>query len=127
MFRESIQKMIDRLDSPGGATGILMGFDGIAVDSYVRPSTVDAPADAPVDVQTVSMELTHIIGEIRRSAHGAHLGGLSEMQIKTDKLAVLIRLVTDDYFLVFGVPSDGNLGKARYLLRLLAPQIRAEL
>jgi predicted regulator of Ras-like GTPase activity (Roadblock/LC7/MglB family) len=127
MFRESIQKMIDRLDSPGGATGVLMGFDGIAVDSYVRPASVDAPVSGPVDVQTVSMELAHIVGQIRRSSQGAHLGGLREMQINTDKVAMLIRLVTDDYFLVFGVPPDSNLGKARYLLRLLAPEIRAEL
>lgn len=119
MFRERIQKMVDRLDAPGGAAGILMGFDGIAVDSYTRPGAAD--------VQTISMELAHIVSQIRRSAHGVQLGGLREMEVKTDKLAVLIRLVTDDYFLVFGVPPDGNLGKARYLLRLLAPEIRADL
>ncbi|MES1172225.1 MAG: roadblock/LC7 domain-containing protein [Bacteroidota bacterium] len=119
MFRDTIQKMIDRLDGAGGAGGVLMGFDGIAVDSYVRPGTVD--------VQTIGMELTHIIGEIRRSAQGAKIGGLREVQVKTDKLALLIHLVTDDYFLVFGVPPESNLGKARYLLRLLAPQIRAQL
>jgi predicted regulator of Ras-like GTPase activity (Roadblock/LC7/MglB family) len=119
MFRESIQKMIERLDPAGGAAGILMGFDGIAVDSYIRPGTLD--------VQTVGMELTHIVAQLRRAVHGARLGGLREMEVKTDKLAVLIRLVTDDHFLVFGVPPDGNLGKARYLLRLLSPQIRAQL
>jgi predicted regulator of Ras-like GTPase activity (Roadblock/LC7/MglB family) len=119
MLGKTIQKMIDRLDSAGGASGILMGFDGIPVVSYVRPGSVD--------VQVVSMELAHIIGQIRRSAHIAQIGGLREMQIRTDRIVVLIRLVTDDYFLVFGVSPDGNLGKARYLLRLLAPQIRAEL
>ena len=119
MFRERIQKMVDRLDAAGGAAGILMGLDGISVDSYERPGTAD--------VQTISMELAHIIGQIRRAAHGAQLGGLRELEVKTDKLAVLIRLVTDEYFLVFGVSPDSNLGKARYLLRLLAPQIRAEL
>lgn len=119
MFRDSIQKMVDRLDGGGGAAGILMGFDGIAVDSYARPGAVD--------VQTIGMELAHIVGQIRRSAHGAQMGGLREMEVKTDKLAILIRVVTDGYFLVFGVPPDGNLGKARHLLRLLSPEIRAEL
>ena len=119
MFRETIQKMLDRLDSPGGAAGILMGFDGIAVDSYVRPGGVD--------VQTVCMELAHVIAQIRRTANSAHIGALREMRVKTDKVAMLIQMVTDDYFLVFGVPPDGNLGKARYLLRMLAPQIRAQL
>jgi predicted regulator of Ras-like GTPase activity (Roadblock/LC7/MglB family) len=119
MFRERIQKMVDRLDGTGGAAGLLMGLDGISVDSYAQPGSAD--------VQTISMELAHVIGALRRSAHGAHLGGLRELEVRTDKLALLIRLVTDEYFLAFGVAPDGNLGKARYLLRLLAPQIRAEL
>lgn len=119
MFRESIQKMVDRLDPAAGGAGVLMGFDGIAVDSYVRAGAMDA--------QTMSMEMAHVIGQIRRSAHGAHLGGLREIEVKTDRLAVLMRLVTDDYFLAFGVAPDSNLGKARYLLRLLSPQIRAQL
>lgn len=119
MFRESIQKMIERLDPAGGAAGILMGFDGISVDSYARPGSPD--------VHTISMELTHIIAQVRRAAQGAQMGGLRDVEIKTDKLAVLIQLVTEDYFLVIGVPPDSNLGKARYLLRLLTPQIRADL
>ncbi|MEP6654669.1 MAG: hypothetical protein ABJA82_15005 [Myxococcales bacterium] len=118
MFRERIQKMIDRLDAAGTA-GILMGFDGISVDSYARPGAAD--------VQTIGMELAHVISQLKRSVHGAQLGGLREMEVKTDKLALLIRLVTDEYFLAFGVPPGSNLGKARYLLRLLAPEIRAEL
>jgi predicted regulator of Ras-like GTPase activity (Roadblock/LC7/MglB family) len=119
MFRDTIQKTIDRLEGTGGAAGVLMGFDGIAVDSYVRPGLAD--------VQTIAAELTHIVAEIRRSVSGAGVGALTEMTVRTDKLAVLIQLVTKDYFLVLGVPPDGNVGKARYLLRLLAPQIRAEL
>lgn len=119
MFRETIQKMVDGLGAPDGAAGLLMGFDGIAVDSYARPGAAD--------VHRIGMELAHIISAVRRTAGGAQIGGLREMQVKTDKVAVLIHLVSDDYFLVFGVPPDGNVGKARYLLRLSVPQIRAEL
>lgn len=120
MFRQSIQKMVDRLgDADGGAAGILMGMDGIAVDSYSRPGSAD--------VQTVSMELAHIIAQIRRSTQTMGAGALSEMTVRTDKLTLVVRLVTEEYFLAFGLPAQGNLGKARYLLRLLAPQIRAEL
>ncbi len=119
MFRETIQKMVDGLGPPDGAAGLLMGFDGIAVDSYARPGAAD--------VQRIGMELAHIIAEIRRSAGGAQIGGLCEMQVKTDKVAVLIHIVTEDYFLIFGLPSDGNVGKARYLMRLSVPRIRAEL
>jgi predicted regulator of Ras-like GTPase activity (Roadblock/LC7/MglB family) len=119
MFRDTIKRTVDRLDDAGGAAALLMGFDGIPVDSYARPGSTD--------VQTISAELTHIIAEVRRSTEGAGFGGLREMTVKTDKLALMIQLVTKDYFLALGIPPDGNLGKARYLLRLLAPQIRSEL
>jgi len=34
MFRQHIQKMVDRMG--GGVAGVLMDFDGITVQSYVR-------------------------------------------------------------------------------------------
>ena len=34
MFRDTIKKLVDRLE--GGVGGVLMGFDGITVESYVR-------------------------------------------------------------------------------------------
>jgi hypothetical protein len=46
MFRDSSKKMRDsrknlsaRLDPSSGAAGVLMGFDGIPVGSYVRPGS----------------------------------------------------------------------------------------
>ena len=36
-------------------------------------------------------------------------------------------VLTDEYFLAFAVRPSGNFGKARYVLRVLAPKIRAEL
>ena len=119
MFRDSIQKVIDRLDGDGSASGILMGFDGIMVDSYSRPGAAD--------LQTVGMEMSHLLAQVRRAAEALELGEMGEVTIRTEKLAVLIYVVTREYFVAFGVKPDGNVGKARYLLRVLAPQIRAEL
>lgn len=119
MFRDSIQKAIERLEGEGSASGILMGFDGITVDSYSRPGAAD--------LQTVSMEYSHLLAQVRKAAETQGLGGVDEVTIKTEKLAVVIRVITNEYFLAFGLRPDGNLGKARYLLRVLAPQIRAEL
>ena len=61
MFRENIQKVIDRLD--GGIAGVLMGFDGISVDSYARAGY---GASLP-DVQTLSMEFAHFVTHARRT------------------------------------------------------------
>jgi len=118
MFRENIQKMVDRLDGRGGA-GILMGFDGITVESYSRAGAAD--------LQTVTMELAHLLAQMRAAVTALELGPVHELVIRADKLTILVQVLTKEYFLAFGVDPEGNVGKARYLMRLLAPQVRAEL
>src|SRR5438552_1887010 len=99
MFRDSIQKMIDRVD--GGVAGILMGYDGISVESYTK-------TEETTDIQTVGMELSHVITQFRRAAE-------------------LLYALNEEYFIAFALRPEGNFGKARYLLRLLAPEIQSEL
>ena len=55
------------------------------------------------------------------------VGGLEEVSLRTDSLAVIVRVLNHEYFVACAVRADGNYGKARYLLRMLAPQIKSEL
>ena len=119
MFRDSLQKMVERVD--GGVAGILMGFDGISVEAYTRPQ------EPGTDIQTVGMELAHVIGQVRRAAELLEVGELGEVTLRAEKLTVIVRALTEEYFLAFAVRPSGNFGKARYVLRVLAPKIRAEL
>ena len=119
MFRDSLQKMVDRL--AGGAAGILMGFDGISVDSYTKPG------EEAIDIQTVGMELAHVVVQMRKAAEQLNAGPLREIDLKADNLMVFVYLLNDEYFMACAVKPEANFGKARYLMRLLAPQIQAEL
>jgi predicted regulator of Ras-like GTPase activity (Roadblock/LC7/MglB family) len=119
MFRDSLQKMVDRL--AGGVAGILMGFDGISVDSYTKPG------EEAIDIQTVGMELAHVVGQMRKAAEQLDSGPLREITLKADKLMVFVYLLSDEYFVACAVKPEASFGKARYLMRLLAPQIQAEL
>jgi predicted regulator of Ras-like GTPase activity (Roadblock/LC7/MglB family) len=123
MFRESLQHMVDRL--AGGVAGILMGFDGISVDSYTKEG--QAEGEGGIDIQTVGMELAHAVGQVRKAAEQLDVGQLHELTLKADKLVVLVCLLNDEYFIACAVKPEASFGKARYLMRLLAPQIRAEL
>ena len=118
MFREAIQKMVDRMD--GGRAGVLMGFDGISVEVYNKPGMGS-------DINTIGMELAHILTQLRRSAEALDAGGVTEVSLRAERLIVLVRLVTAEYFLACALEPTGNLGKARYLLRITAPEIQAEL
>lgn len=118
MFRETIQKVVDRVE--GGLAGVLMGFDGISVDAYSRPS-------AETDINTVGMEFAHLLGQIRKAAEHLEVGGLDEVTVKTEGLRIAIRVLSPEYFIACVLGPNGNLAKARYLLRLSAPAIQAEL
>lgn len=120
-FRESIKKLVERVD--GGVAGVLMGFDGITVDSYAR-SGYDG---ALPDIQTMAMEFAHLIAQARRTLQSLDAGALEEFTVRAETVTLMVRVLTTEYFLACAVLPNGNLGKTRYLMRLTAPALRADL
>jgi predicted regulator of Ras-like GTPase activity (Roadblock/LC7/MglB family) len=144
MFRDTIKKLVDRLE--GGVGAVLMGFDGITVDSYAREGV-----EGIADIQTIGLEFAHLLGQVRRTAESLNIGLIRELAFRTDKLTVLVQILNKDkdYFVAcaFLSPGAGNgnaegepdlsgsamsrggekLGRARYLMRITAPRIEAEL
>jgi predicted regulator of Ras-like GTPase activity (Roadblock/LC7/MglB family) len=121
MFRENIQKLIDRLD--GGIAGVLMGFDGMTVDSYAKAGF----GDSLPDIQTLSAEFAHLVSQARRTVQSVDAGALAEITIRTDTVTLVITVLTQEYFLSCAMLPTAAVGKARYLVKLAAPQLRAEL
>ena len=63
-----------------------------------------------------------------RDAAAAHeAGGVSELSVQSERLMVVARLVSPEYFMVVALKPDGNFGKARFMLRVTAPKMLAEL
>lgn len=108
MFREILQEVVENTD--GGVAGLLMGFDGIPVDQYVKD-------DASVDVETVGMEFSVILKSIRQAAELLDAGTAREVAIKAERMITVIRLLNDEYFVAITLKPSGNLGKARFLMR----------
>ena len=120
-FRENIRKLVDKLDD--GVAAVLMGFDGITVDSFAKTGYDGALPD----IQTLSMEFAHLIAQARRTLQSLDAGALEEFTLRTDTLTLAVRVLTQEYFLACAVLPTGNIGKARYLMRLSAPTLRADL
>jgi predicted regulator of Ras-like GTPase activity (Roadblock/LC7/MglB family) len=97
-----------------------MGFDGIAVESYAKDAQ-------KLDIQTVGMEFSFILAQVKKAADIIDGGGVEEVSIRTERLTLLIRVLSKDYFVALALLPGGNTGKGRYLLRVTAPQIQAEL
>ena len=120
-FRENIRKLVDKLD--GGVAAVLMGFDGITVDSFAKTGFDGALPD----IQTMAMEFAHLIAQARRTLQSLDAGALEEFTLRTDTLTLAVRVLTQEYFLACAVLPTGNVGKARYLMRMSAPTLRADL
>lgn len=120
MFKDILKEAVHRTE--GGLAALVMGFDGIAVDSYVRE---DSPL--AVEVETIGMEYSVILKEIRKAAQLLDAGAAREVSIQAEKLITVIHLISDEYFVAMAVAPDGNHGKARWLLRSGAPKLAAEL
>lgn len=118
MFREAIQGVVEGVD--GGLAGMLMDFEGIAVDSYAR-------GEQPLDIEAVGAEASVLVKSIQRASEMLDAGMTREVSIQSERIVTLIRVINDSYFIALMLRPDGNLGKARYLLRVVAPKLLHEL
>jgi predicted regulator of Ras-like GTPase activity (Roadblock/LC7/MglB family) len=55
------------------------------------------------------------------------MGKASEVSIRTEKMVAVARPLTPDYFVVLTMAPEGNVGRARYELRLAGPRLAAQL
>ena len=118
MFADTLRKVVDNVD--GGIAAVIMGLDGIPVDSYVRQSD-------KLDVNTVGMEFSFILGQVRKAGDSLQVGGLEELTVKAQRLMLVCRMVSPQYFIAVVMAPEGNFGKARYLARLASPALNAAL
>ena len=120
MFRDVLQEAVERTE--GGIASLLMDFDGIAVDSFVNPNALGVS-----DVETIGIEYSVILKNVRQAVELLEAGDTQELSIRSAKLTTVIRVLNADYFLAMTLSPDGNFGKARFMLRTAATKLVAEL
>ncbi|HEX2690374.1 MAG TPA: hypothetical protein VHN14_27355 [Kofleriaceae bacterium] len=118
MFAETLKKVVDNVE--GGIAAVIMGLDGISVDTYIKL------ADR-VDVNTVAMEFSFILSQVRKAGDSLAVGNLEELAVKAQRLLLVCRMISPQYFIAIVMAPEGNFGKARYLARLAQPALVAQL
>jgi predicted regulator of Ras-like GTPase activity (Roadblock/LC7/MglB family) len=112
-------------DCGGGIGAVLMGNDGIPIEQVVATRVPEGPLAE--DVATAGVEFTRILDEIRKASDALAGGAFVETVVALARFVLIFRAVDDDTFLAVVLTADGNLGKARYLIRRNLLAIRQEL
>ena len=124
-FESILQSIVDEC---GGGYGIaLMGLDGIAI-AQALPSGGPVDGD-PLegDVTTAGIEFGRIVADMVKASDAIGTGQVRETVIGLDRLSLVVQSVDEDLVVVLALAPDGNLGKARYLIRRSLVALRSEL
>ncbi len=74
MFKETLREVVEGTD--GGIAGVLMDYEGFAVETFSRD-------DAEIDIQTVGMELSVVLKDVRRAAEQLDAGAMQEFMFQS--------------------------------------------
>jgi len=111
-FAARLREIVDNCG--GGIAAALMGNDGIPVEQVSRRGASQGPLD---DIGAAGAEFGRILEEIRKASDAVAGGAVAETTIVLSRVTLIFRTVDEDTFLVVALQPDGNLGKARYLIR----------
>jgi predicted regulator of Ras-like GTPase activity (Roadblock/LC7/MglB family) len=113
------------LDSCGGGLGVvLMGSDGIPIVQLEAEGVRRRLGD---ELGLAGVEFGRILSELRKVTDALGGGELAETTVVLSRFTLVCRPMDADTFLMLAIAPDGNLGKARYLMRRHQPAIREQL
>jgi predicted regulator of Ras-like GTPase activity (Roadblock/LC7/MglB family) len=122
-FDATLARIVGECSGCVGA--VLMGGDGIPIAEYVRDGVPDGPLSD--EIANAGVEFTRILDEVRKAADALSGGSLSETVVVLARFSLAFRVIDEETFLAVVVLPDGNLGKARYLMRRYLLALRLEL
>ena len=118
-FRTHLESVVNQVD--GALACSVMGFDGISVETFQKDEAGE------LELNGAWVEYANLLTQLKNAADVLKTGGVTELSVNSDKVLTIIRLVSPEYFLVLALKAEGNYGKGRYVLRITAPKVRAEL
>lgn len=119
-FLSHLEAAVKQVD--GAVACSIMGYDGISVETHTVGSAME-----DLDLNVAWIEFANLLNQLKGAVELLKTGGMTEVSINTEKVLTLVRMVTPEYFLVMALKPEGNYGKARYVLRLTVPKVKAEL
>ena len=112
-------------DGPGVLGVALMDLDGISVAEARGPGAGALFPDG--ELSAVAAEFGRALGEIEKASVSAGGGPMAETVVALERFTLVFARLEPGLVLTLAVGPDGNLGKARYLIRRNLLEISQEL
>ena len=122
-FLPHLEAVVSQVD--GAIACSVMGFDGIAVETFQAPQSSELASQ--LELTSAWVEYGNTLSQLKSGAELLKAGAVTEVTVNAEKLVTLMRMVTPEYFVVLALKPEGNHGKGRYVLRITAPKLKAEL
>jgi predicted regulator of Ras-like GTPase activity (Roadblock/LC7/MglB family) len=112
----------EALDTVKGArfAGVV-GTDGLSIEMVFEDS------DDSIDVGLAELELAALASSATAASQRLGSGKVRDMVIEAEALTYLASMISAGYFAVLAMPTDGNLGRARFAVHQMVERMRKEL
>jgi predicted regulator of Ras-like GTPase activity (Roadblock/LC7/MglB family) len=107
MFAETLREIATRLVDVDAI--FLMGLDGLPIEKIITNETLN--------IELLIAEFTTILRNTMQTSKEVQAGNLQEFLIMSDRMTLLLKAITEEYFLLLILPADANLGRARFELK----------
>lgn len=116
-FTEILRRIVD--EEKDALCVAIVGTDGIVVEERL--------VDSQIDLASVGAEYSSILKDISKVSDSLRFGDVKEVVVFTDKAIVMLKGINKEYFILFAIKPDGNIGKGRFLLRREMTKLEKEL
>lgn len=115
-LESKIEEILKR--EPSVSAALIIDKDGIVIADKAKEERSKA--------HELAIEYVTAMKQIIRVTDILKLGSLEEVLISTENSVIVIRLITRDYYLILLTQTEGNIGKAKYLAKLVSEKLLEE-
>lgn len=115
-FIKTLRETVERVD--GAVASVIIGSDGITVEGYSSEPSINA--------EQLGAELSALIREMTMTSDSLGLGIAGEFSVAYEKYFLIVRRITDEYYITLVIKPQGNPGKGRFVLKNAVSKIEKE-
>ena len=117
MFKQKLTSVVNHVDGSIGC--LLIGFDGIAIDTVYRDQELP-------EMSAIAVELSNLLDKFRR-VEVYEAGAVNELSITVGDVTALAKVVADEYMLILAMSSQADVNRGQTMLRLITPFVEEQM